>query len=268
VIEQVDTAIERFLRDVVGLRAEQVDVAFHAPEPERIASLTRPTIVCFLWRIARDATSARSGVETRDEDGQAQHRAPTPFIALRYLLTAWTREVRDEHALLGSVLTAVLAHRRLPESVMPASLRGLRCPLSVAEDSQPLPPSLWEPGKPRPGLDLLVGVPADVGLWVDRAVPAESVVLSVLDRHRAGGDGPRPRRRTESPAAAPGDRRRREQGGDPAGAADVGPAVGGTDEGQATSTQDADPPLRRRRAGGALVMEGRLRRTEPTAPPA
>jgi hypothetical protein len=212
----VDRAIDRYLRNEVPLDERAVDVSFDAPDRTWGAGLTRPTVNVFLWEITSSEALRTSGLEQRqNQAGTLERRLPTPQIELHYLVTAWTNELRDEHQLLGSVLTAVLARPELPEDILPEPLPKGRYGIELASRDKRPPADFWSAldGRLKPGLQLAVSMPLNAFAWQPTATPVDTVSVS---------SEPKPPKPAKPPAG-----------------------------------QDEQPVLRRRRAGGALLMEGR-----------
>lgn len=180
-IEQVDRAIENFFRREVPLPEASVAISFETPDRAWGAGRTRPTISAFLWQIVRNPRSMRGGMEERRGDGSVQRRPVTPIVDVHYLLTAWTSEPRDEHQLLGSLLTTILSFGRLPEEALPESLAGSRCGIGLAPPDVRPPAELWTAlgGAPRAAILLEVSLPIEVFSWKEAGPPAESIGASV-----------------------------------------------------------------------------------------
>lgn len=180
-IEHVDRALERFLREKTPLPESSVAVSFEVPDKAWGASRTRPTVNVFLFEMFRSPQLMRTGMERRvDESGKRQRRPDTPVVDLHYLLTAWASEPRDEHELLGSVLSCVLAHNRLPEECLSEPLADKRCRLQLAPFDMRPPGELWSAlGGPRAAVQVLASIPFEVFAWRDEAPPAESVAAMV-----------------------------------------------------------------------------------------
>lgn len=109
---------------------------------------------------------------------------------MRYLVTVWASEHRDEHQLLGNVTRAVLASGVIPEEFHPPSLelpdqRPLALSLSSTSDRKPV--DFWSAidGQLKPGLDVLVTFAVASTLVETADEPAE-VNLGVGDLHGAG----------------------------------------------------------------------------------
>lgn len=181
-IEHVDRAVERFFRAKTPLPETSVAVSFETPDRAWGSARTRPTVSVFLWEIVRNPRALRSGMEQRvDESGAKQRRPITPVVDLHYLITAWASEPRDEHQLLGGILSTILAHNRMPDDVLPEPLAGKRCGLSLAPWDMRVPGEMWTSlgGAPRAAIQLEVSLPLDVFAWRDVAPPAEQIGAKV-----------------------------------------------------------------------------------------
>jgi hypothetical protein len=179
----LDETLEAFLRSVVPLPARDVDIAFDAPDGEWSAALSsRPTVDLYLWDIRPNLSERDYGEMIVEEaDGRRFRRDPLPRIDCRYLVTAWTSEVRDEHSLLGDVLSALLLH----PVISAEHLQG------VFADVRPLPSlrmragdgsensDFWSAlgGQLKPGLDLVVTVTLDAALRAAAGPPTEQITV-------------------------------------------------------------------------------------------
>jgi uncharacterized protein DUF4255 len=177
----LDETLETFLRGTVPLPARDVDVAFEAPDGEWAATLSsRPTIDLFLWDIRPNLTERDYGESIIEgEDGKRFRRDPLPQVDCRYLVTAWTSEVRDEHSLIGDVLAALLLHSAIPEKYLSGVFESVRPVPSLrlragdgSENSD-----FWSAlgGQLKPGLDLVVTVTLDAALRAKAGPPTEQI---------------------------------------------------------------------------------------------
>ncbi|MGE3622227.1 MAG: DUF4255 domain-containing protein [Acidimicrobiia bacterium] len=187
-IQLVDQALERYLRSAVPLPAT-VDVSFHAPEKSWAGSVTTPTVNLFLWDVARNTTLSHGGVQQFDEGDGIRRRRPHTVVDLRYLVTAWAGEHRDEHQLLGAVLVALLAEPVLTAEHLPPALVGPG-PVTLtlaATDEDRRPQELWSAldGQLKPGLQLTATLPVDAGALLEVGPP--TTALEVRSRDRASG---------------------------------------------------------------------------------
>ncbi|MCW6006156.1 DUF4255 domain-containing protein [Micromonospora sp. CPCC 205371] len=180
----LDESLEAFLRAAVPLPQRDVDIVFDAPDGDWAASVSRPTVNLYLWDVRPNLAEREWGEEVvAEENGRKFRRDPLPRVDCRYLVTAWTREVRDEHSLLGGVLASLLLHRVI-------SVEYLRGPFA---DVRPLPTvtlrsgdgsensDFWSAlgGQLKPGLDLVVTTTVDAAVLSKMGPPVQEVVPTV-----------------------------------------------------------------------------------------
>ena len=178
-LQLVDDSIETFLRASVPTLGDGVDVAFEAPDRDWGAGLTRPTVNLFLWDVRRNLDQRDAGMELlEDEDGRRHRRPPLPRVACRYLITAWTADVGDEHRLLGTLLATLLTTSELPAEYLPEGLAGLD-PLPSVQVALPdggnHGADFWSAlgGQLKPGLDLVVTVTVDAATLATAGPPTD-----------------------------------------------------------------------------------------------
>jgi hypothetical protein len=226
-IQLIDEAVEAHLRREVPLPEASVDISFAAPDRAWGAAVTRPTVNIFLWDIRRNMVRTTAGLAQQGSDGQVERRPTNPVIDLRYVVTAWAAEHRDEHQLLGSVLTCILAHSSVPADILPPQLpTASSLSLGLASEEARVTGEFWSSldGRLKPGLQLVVSIPLDIFGWVAAGPPTRSVGVAA---QRMGPALP-----------------------------DLGTA--GRGGGPKTGLGNGyEPALRRRRSSGALTMEGR-----------
>lgn len=182
----LDESLKAFLRATVPLPGRQVDISFDAPDKDWGAGVTKPTVNLFLWDVRRNADEKESGFEiVEDEEGNKTRRPPMPRIDCRYVVTAWTNEIRDEHALLGQVLTTLLQH----DTLSAEHLQGAYAPvrpiptLSVAAADGDDQTDFWSAlgGQLKPGLDLLVTATVDAGIMYEVGPPVDRYEIGIAD---------------------------------------------------------------------------------------
>jgi Pvc16 N-terminal domain len=233
-IQLIDEAVEAHLRREVPLPEASVDISFAAPDRAWGAAVTRPTVNIFLWDIRRNMVRTTAGLAQQGTDGQVERRPTNPVIDLRYVVTAWAAEHRDEHQLLGSVLTCILAHSSVPADILPPQLpTASSLSLGLASEEARVTGEFWSSldGRLKPGLQLVVSLPLDIFGWVAAGPPTRSVGVAA---QRMGPTLP-------------------------------DPGTIGRGGGPKTRVGNGhEPALRRRRSSGALTMEGRSS-TEPAS---
>lgn len=167
----LDDSLEAFLRDTVPLQRREIDVAFEAPDRDWAARVSRPTVNLYLWDVRHNLDERSGGVEVvTGENGRPHRRRPLPRIDCRYLVTAWTSEVRDEHSLLGATLCALLLHSELDQKYLPAPYAAVQPwpTIQVASNDATDNSDFWSAlgGQLKPGLDLVVTATVDAALLV------------------------------------------------------------------------------------------------------
>jgi hypothetical protein len=119
VIADLDDALRNLLREELERHGfEGVEVAFDAPSKEWSGKLTNPTLDLFLYDL-REAVERAAMTPTEQRGNAGAIVTPPPLnLELTYAVTAWTKDVEDEHRLLSQVLAVLFSHPRLPESAM------------------------------------------------------------------------------------------------------------------------------------------------------
>ena len=67
----------------------------------------------------------------RGKDGRFNKNKSARRIDLSYLITAWTKDVEDEHHLIWDVLATMLRLQVIPERLLQGRLRGQRAPVQT-----------------------------------------------------------------------------------------------------------------------------------------
>ncbi|HET9658360.1 MAG TPA: DUF4255 domain-containing protein [Kineosporiaceae bacterium] len=178
----LDESLDAFLREAVPLPAREVDISFEAPDRDWGTRISRPTVNVFLWDVRRNLAEQDAGMEIRrGPGGRLVRQEPWPRIDCRYLVTAWTSEVRDEHSLLGAVLRACLRHPVLPQQHLPAGVREVE-PLPTLQVGMPDgkdTADFWSAigGQLKPALDLVLTATVDISRDWPAGPPVEDLVL-------------------------------------------------------------------------------------------
>jgi hypothetical protein len=144
-IQDLDSTLRALLiRELPQYFAEnalpnRVTISFETPDDQfPPTGVSLPAVDFFLYDV-RENLELRSNEWSlqRDSNGSAQRQPPPVRIDCSYLITAWASEgsnspAREEHALLGEVMIALLRFPKLPEDVLQERLRGQRLPLPTA----------------------------------------------------------------------------------------------------------------------------------------
>ncbi|MDQ1395090.1 MAG: hypothetical protein QOG64_349 [Acidimicrobiaceae bacterium] len=181
-IQLVDQAMEQFLRSAVPLPDAAIDISFDAPDRTWGAAVNRPTVNLFLWDVKRNARFARAGVAERNNDGRVERRPGAAVVDLRYFITAWAAQGRDEHQLLGSVLQCLIRNPILPAVHLPDAMDGTgTISLTLAASDERKPGDFWSAldGRLKPGLELQLTVPIDAFPWTPAGPPTDAIAIGV-----------------------------------------------------------------------------------------
>jgi hypothetical protein len=124
----------------------------------------------FLYDLARSNHPARSATQRVDANGHAERRPPQPMIKLSYLVSAWAGNPRDEHQLLGEIVSRLAAINTVPTQHLPSDVSST-VHLSVGTDEQNRPREIWSGagGQLKASFVLQATVAADTFGWQDQA---------------------------------------------------------------------------------------------------
>ncbi len=204
-IHLVDDALAGFLRGEVPLR-DEIDISFATPDRSWGSGITRPTVNLFLWEVVGDPSRTTLGIEERVVDDRVERRSSPPYVDLRYVVTCWATEHRDEHQLLGAVLRAVVASSSLSQRYLAEELRTKEpVGLVLGSMANRKPGEYWSSldGQLKPSLELTVAIQVDTGAWQQAGPPVSSLGITPTPH------APPPEPKPELPG---GPRRRRREG--------------------------------------------------------
>lgn len=182
-------ALHNTLQQLIYQRGQispgEVDITFEAPTRERIDTLTRPTINVFLFDVVENIELRQSDFQTtRNSNGHIERRLLPRRFDLRYMISALTTAIEDEHALLWRVLLTLVQHPQFPVELLSDDLRAMEPPVITRvcqdEESQRLS-GIWTAlgVPPHPTLSYVVTVPLDI-----KRVIEAPLVLTRTARYR------------------------------------------------------------------------------------
>ena len=165
-IRIVDDSLERLLRDQVPLPENLGDISFDIPNSTWAAQLSRITVNLFLYDVTRSSHPNRAAMRRIAENGKGERRAPQPMIELNYLVSAWAGNPRDEHQLLGDVLSRLAALDAVPPEYLARPLAS-SVHLSFVEDDRHRARDIWNGagGSLKASFSMQVTVAADSFDW-------------------------------------------------------------------------------------------------------
>lgn len=182
-LTHINRVLQQLLNQYGQIDSEEVDICVDPPIKDWVASLTRPTISLFLFDVQENTEKRETNMRTVHSNGIAERRMPPRRFDLRYMVSALSTEVEDEHQLLWRTLSTLMKYQQLPQEVLPESLRSLEPPLTTRiankeEGSNFL--DIWSAlgTPPHPALCYIVTVPLDL----DTAIQAP-IVLTRTTRY-------------------------------------------------------------------------------------
>jgi hypothetical protein len=118
-IADLDSALRTMLRRELDRHGfEGVVIAFDAPAKEWSGKLTGPTVDLFLYDLREATDRSTTSSAQRFESGRMVNVPPPLQLELTYAITAWTKEVEDEHRLLSQVLAILYSYGEIPADVL------------------------------------------------------------------------------------------------------------------------------------------------------
>jgi Pvc16 N-terminal domain/Carboxypeptidase regulatory-like domain len=164
-------SLRKLLRQQGGITAEDVNIEFEIPNRAWVGTLTKPTINFFLHDLEENASLRKTNFEQISARGSATSitKAPPRRLNLRYQVTVFSGEVRDQHELLWRVTALLMRHHELPTELLPPAITKLELPVSARvsqPEDGPRGNDLWNGLElpPRPSLLYLLTVPLDLEL--------------------------------------------------------------------------------------------------------
>jgi hypothetical protein len=203
-LADLDEALKNLLkRDLDRHGFDGVEIVFDAPDKEWAASLSSPAVNLFLYDI-REAKELRPiDWEERLRDGRAVDVRPPLRIDASYAVTAWTRDVQDEHRLLSQAMAILYAFPLLPADVLGGALANgsQRYPLKTrtAQDRHEDASDFWTAvgGQYKASFNYVVTLSCEAGVSLERGPEVRTATTLLFDRdarsatvhemHRSGG---------------------------------------------------------------------------------
>jgi hypothetical protein len=203
-LADLDESLKSLLkRDLERHGFDGVEIVFDAPDKEWAASLSSPAVNLFLYDI-REAKDLRP-IEWQEQvrEGRTIDLRPPLRIDASYAVTAWTRDVQDEHRLLSQTMAIFYAFPTLPADMLAASLANgsQRYPLTTAtaqerhEDAS----DFWSAvgGQYKASFNYVVTLSCEAGVSLERGPEVRTATTRLFDRdarnatllemHRSGG---------------------------------------------------------------------------------
>ena len=145
-IQDLDDSLKALLVQEVPLDPADIAITFEMPTHEWSSKLdpNRPTINLYLYDI-RENVELRTNERylTATDTGHQRQPAPTR-IDFAYLISVWSKDIADEHRLLGQILSALLRFPELPQGVLQGSMQTQPFPLHAWIARPERVPNPWD----------------------------------------------------------------------------------------------------------------------------
>ncbi len=203
-LADLDESLKNLLkRDLERHGFDGVEIEFDAPDKEWAASLSSPAVNLFLYDI-REAKDLRP-IEWQEQvrEGRTTDLRPPLRIDASYAVTAWTRDVQDEHRLLSQTMAIFYAFPVLPAEILAASLANgsQRFPLktTTAQERHEDASDFWSAvgGQYKASFNYVVTLSCESGVSLERGPEVKTATTRLFDRdarnatllemHRSGG---------------------------------------------------------------------------------
>jgi hypothetical protein len=131
-INDLDEVLRQLLIDELPVKNGEIEIKFELPNREWSAKLNRPTLNLFLYDLRENHQLRQPEWEIERKNNGKMSKQRTPVrMDLHYLITAWAKEVEDEHHILTRTLLALFRHPTMPEHMLPEILQGQPWPIPV-----------------------------------------------------------------------------------------------------------------------------------------
>ena len=203
-LADLDESLRALLKRELGRHGfDGVEVVFDAPTKEWAAGLSSPTVNLFLYDLQEATEKADAAWDEQRSNGEAFETRPPLRVDASYAVTAWTREVEDEHRLLSQVLAVLYAYPTLPDDILSGRLANGTQPgplsTEVAQRKGEDKADFWTSigGQYKASIDYVVTVACPSGTTMTRGPEVRTQTLRLRDSaggprtveelHRVGG---------------------------------------------------------------------------------
>ncbi|BAZ08766.1 hypothetical protein NIES4071_05720 [Calothrix sp. NIES-4071] len=142
-IQNLDDTLKELLIQKLP-NSTQYDIKFELPNGNWEATVQNPTVNFFLYDI-RENLELRSNETFLQRYGNTGKITREPIrMDFSYMITVWTKEVGDEHCLLGDILKTLLRYPLIPPEVLKGEMSDLSPPLRAWVSQPERIPNGWE----------------------------------------------------------------------------------------------------------------------------
>jgi Pvc16 N-terminal domain len=178
--QDLDSTLKELLIQKVPINNSDIDIKFELPNQDWESKLQKATINLFLYDI-RENLELRSNERFLNRNGATGTETIAPVrMDLSYMITVWTKEIADEHRLVGSILKTLLRYPTLPDEVLQGEMKQ-SLPLRAWVTQPEKTPNIWDfwsslDGRLKAGLSYIVTVPVQPFAPVEVPLVTEKVI--------------------------------------------------------------------------------------------
>lgn len=179
--QDLDNTLRELLIQKVPINNGDIDIKFELPNQDWESKLQKATINLFLYDI-RENLELRSNERFLTRNGVTGTETIAPVrMDLSYMITVWTKEIADEHKLVGNILKTLLCYPTLPTEVLQGEMNQ-SLPLRAWVTQPEKTPNIWDfwsslDGRLKAGLSYMVTVPVQPFAPVEVPLVTEKVIL-------------------------------------------------------------------------------------------
>lgn len=181
-IQNLDHTLKELLIQKLPRDSTQYDIKFELPSGNWEATVQKPTVNFFLYDI-RENLELRSNETFLQRYGNTGKITREPIrMDFSYMISVWTKEVGDEHRLLGDILKTLLRYPLIPSEVLQGEMIDLSPPLRAWVSQPERIPNSWEfwsalEGRLKAGLSYVVTVPVQPFTPAEVPLVTETVIV-------------------------------------------------------------------------------------------
>ncbi len=178
--QDLDNTLRELLIQKVPINNSDIDIKFELPNQDWENKLQKATINLFLYDIRKNL-ELRSNERFMTHNGATGTETIAPVrMDLSYMITVWTKEIADEHRLLGSLLKTLLRYPTVPTEVLQGEMNQ-SLPLRAWVTQPEKTPNIWDfwsslDGRLKAGLSYMVIVPVQPFTPVEVPLVTEKVI--------------------------------------------------------------------------------------------
>jgi Pvc16 N-terminal domain len=180
--QDLDKTLEELLKQKLPRYDEtQTDIKFELPNQDWESKLQKSVTINFFLYDIRENLELRSNERFLTRNGATGTETIAPVrMDLSYMVTVWTKEIADEHRLLGSILKTLLCYPTLPTEVLQGEMNQ-SLPLRAWVTQPEKTPNTWDfwsslDGRVKAGLSYMVTVPVQPFAPVEVPLVTEKVI--------------------------------------------------------------------------------------------